>query len=152
MLSPRKKFCDNCHEELSVSAYYRHREHCYRSAQVRSAATSRAKLTPESGSNMQSSGEDSDVCVSSDSSDTDSSFCLDTNERDSSSSLSKNNDGELGMEFEPEEPSFTSSSSDSDTTLPSDDNEIWDISDSDGESCSDANIDKGRERDWKRIT
>jgi hypothetical protein len=45
------------------------------------------------------------------------------------------NDG-LGMNWEPEEsePDFLSSSSDSDTTLPSDDNEIWDVSDSDSDS------------------
>lgn len=142
MYSNKRKVCEFCHEELSFSAYYRHRDNC-RMLNNRSVAIPNAKYPQECGSeaDVQSSEEDSDVCVpSADSSGTDSSFCLD---RDSSSSMSDVGDIDgPGMDVEPQdsEPDISSSSSESDATLPSDDNEIWDVSDSDGDA-NDSNND-----------
>ena len=41
---------------------------------------------------------------------------------------------DMNLELEDSEPDFSSSSSESDATLPSDDNEIWDVSDLDSNS------------------
>ena len=140
----KRKVCEFCHEELSFLAYYRHRDNCRMlSMNYRSVAIPNAEYPQECGSeaDVQSSEEDSDACVSSaDSSGTDSSFCLD---RDSSSSMSDVGDIDgPGMDVEPQdsEPDISSSSSKSDATLPSDDNEIWDVSDSDGDA-NDSNND-----------
>lgn len=60
---------------------------------------------------------------------------------DSESSISETTPRYHGdMELKDSEPDFSSSSSnESDATLPSDDNEIWDVSDSDSDSNNSAN-------------
>ena len=136
MQSSRKKVCDNCLQELSLSAYYRHKDNCTTLNKSYKSNPSAGECLQQSGSSLKSSyEEDSDAFVASSvsSSDTDSTFCLDG----SDNGLSSENDNGCGMEvdFEYPEPNFNSSS-DSDATLPSDDNEIWDDTYSDINSDS----------------
>ena len=161
MEPPKKKVCEYCHEQLSLTAYYRHRQNCRK--QNNDENTMSIHNSPDSDT---SSIDDLQVSFSSRWSETDSSFCLDVeNERDSDISASSHDENKSVsdgiMEIQDEDstalsaPTFSSSSSssssDSETTVPSDGNEIRDISDSD--SGGDANdLESSRDHDASTVT